>query len=467
MRARTERRTYRTVENYTVLRTHGPVTGDYPGGMEVSFEIPEGILATLLDGVPVPAMSCIRYRQSTPSALTDVGARIRSEMQNAGDGVAFRPGERIAVAVGSRGIARLPEIVAAVVAEIKACGATPFIVPAMGSHGGATAEGQQEVLTRLGVTEEVAGAPIRSQMDTVRLGKTAEGATVYLDRLAAGADGIVPIVRIKPHTAFRGPYESGVAKMLAIGLGKQSGAASTHARGFGAMSRMVPAMAEIVLARSRVVMAVAVLENARDEPFKLVILPASRIMQEEPGLLDEARAAMPRLPFNRFDILVIDRIGKNISGDGADPNVTGRYPTPDASGGPLVNKQVVLDLDTASAGNANGLGTADFTTIRAARRVSLAATYPNALTSTVPGPVKIPMILPSDRRAFQAAILTCNTIGRAPRMVRIRDTLHLETMWVSQALLEEAEANPEIEFEGGPEEVEFTADGNLPDLACP
>jgi hypothetical protein len=302
-------------------------------------------------------------------------------------------------------------------------------------------------------------------MDTTVIGRTAEeGAPVHLDRLAVEADGIVPIVRIKPHTAFRGPYESGIAKMLAIGLGKQAGAASTHARGFSVMHRMVPAMATVVLERAQVSMAVAVLENARDEPFRVAVLPRDRIMDEEPALLDEARAAMPRLPFDRFDVLVIDRIGKNISGDGADPNVTGRYPTPDAVGGPSVSKQVVLDLDPASAGNANGLGTADFTTVRAATKMSLADTYPNALTSTVPGAVKIPMILASDREAFQAAILTCNAVGRPPRIVRIRDTLHLETLWISEALMREAASDPTVTVTepGGP--VMFDSQGNLPDL---
>lgn len=438
--------------------------GGYSEVMEVSFAVPEQILTALLEGVPIPRMARIRYRQNTPPALPEVGAVVRSEMRDAGDRDMFRAGDRVAVAVGSRGIARLPEIVTAVIAEIRSFGAEPFIVPAMGSHGGATPEGQEEVLTHLGVTEESVGAPVRSHMETVQLGLTRNGAPVYLDRLAAQADAIVPIVRIKPHTAFRGPYESGVAKMLAIGLGKQMGAAATHARGFGVMAEMVPAMAEVVLARAPVKLAVAVLENACDEPFKIVALPASRVMREEPSLLDEARAEMPRLPFDRFDILVIDRIGKNISGDGADPNVTGRYPTPDASGGPAVNKQVVLDLDPASAGNANGLGTADFTTIRAVRRVSLAATYPNALTSTVPGPVKIPMILPSDRRALQAAVLTCNAVGRAPQIVRITDTLHLEIMQVSEALLHEAEQNPEISLDEGPAPVGFTRDGNFPDL---
>lgn len=435
--------------------------------MQVTFQVPEEILAALLGGVGIPPMARIRYEQSTPPALGSVSELVRTGMRSASDPEMFGKGRRIAIAVGSRGIARLPEIVAAVVAEVKSSGSEPFIVPAMGSHGGATAEGQGDVLMHLGVTEATVGAPILSDMDTVELGSTPEGATVYMDRLASQADGIVPIVRIKPHTAFRGPFESGVAKMLAIGLGKQRGAASTHARGFAAMDVMVPSMARVVLERAPVKLAVAVLENARDEPFKVAVLPASRIMDEEPGLLDEARAAMPRIPFERFDILVIDRIGKNISGDGADPNVTGRYPTPDAEGGPTVSKQVVLDLDPASAGNANGLGTADFTTVRAVRRVSLAATYPNSLTSTVPGPVKIPMILPSDRMALQAAILTCNAVGRAPRIVRIEDTLHLQSLGISESLVPEASDNPEVSLTTPAAPLGFDEDGNLPDLGDP
>lgn len=433
--------------------------------MRVSFEIPIDMYRALLGGVEIPPMACVRYDQPTPPSVNDIAALTRDGMRAAGSAATFRPGDRIAVAVGSRGIARLPEIVAAVVAEIKSHSARPFIVPAMGSHGGATAEGQKDVLAHLGITEESVGAPVESSMETTVIGTAdVDGAPVHLDRLAAGADGIVPVVRIKPHTAFRGPYESGVAKMLAIGLGKQAGAAATHARGFGVMHRMVPSMARVVLANARVSIAVATLENARDEPFKLVVLPADRILDEEPALLEESRTAMPRLPFDRFDVLIINRIGKNISGDGADPNVTGRYPTADASGGPQVNKQVVLDLDPASAGNANGLGTADYTTVRAARKMSLAATYPNALTSTVPGAVKIPMILPSDRAAFQAAVLTCNAVGRPSRIVRIENTLRLNSFWVSESLLPDAESDPALTVVAPAVPVRFDAHDNLPDL---
>jgi hypothetical protein len=334
----------------------------------------------------------------------------------------------------------------------------------MGSHGGATAEGQRAVLAHLGVTPERVGAPVESQMDTVLIGRTGEGAPVFLDRLASEADGIVFVGRVKPHTAFRGRYESGLAKMIAIGLGKQAGAASTHARGFGEMARMVPEMAAVALQHAPIRFGLAVLENAHDLPFKIVAVPADRILEEEPGLLDEASRAMPRIPFPRFDVLVIDRIGKNISGDGADPNITGRYPTPYASGGPEVNKQVVLDLAEESAGNANGIGTADFTTVRLARKMDLGATYPNALTSTVAGPVALPMVLPSDRLAIAAALLTCNAVGREPRLVRIQDTLHLDRFWVSPSLLDEGARDPNLHLLSEPEAMPFDVEGNLLDL---
>jgi hypothetical protein len=287
---------------------------------------------------------------------------------------------------------------------------------------------------------------------------------VFVDRLALASDGIVFIGRVKPHTAFRGPYESGLAKMLAIGLGKQAGAASTHARGFGEMARMVPAMAEIVLDRAPVRFGIAVIENARDEVCELRVVPADRILADEPALLLRAQEAMPRIPYKQLDVLVIDEIGKNISGDGADPNITGRYPTPFAQGGPSVTRQVVLDLADASRGNANGAGTADFTTVRLAEKISLADTYPNALTSTVPRPVALPMMLPSDRLAIAAAILTCNAIDRAPRLMRIMNTLRLDQFWVSESLLEEVHADPAQEILAGPEPLSFDDAGNLRDL---
>jgi hypothetical protein len=316
----------------------------------------------------------------------------------------------------------------------------------------------------LGVTPERVGAPVVSVMATELIGRTADGIPVRLDRAALAADGIVFIARVKPHTAFRGAYESGLAKMVAIGLGKQAGAAACHAAGFGDMARRVPDVAAVALACAPIRFGLAVLENARDLPTKILAVPAERILAEEPALLGEAKALMPRLPFEELDVLVVDQIGKNLSGDGADPNITGRYPTPFASGGPRVTKQVVLDLTDETEGNANGIGTADFTTVRAVRKMNPGRTYPNGLTSTVVGPVAIPMILPSDRLALAAALSTCNAVGREPRLLRIADTLHLDEFAVTETLLDEVRAHPNLEAVSGPEPPPFDPSGNLRDL---
>lgn len=431
--------------------------------MRVEFEIPVEIAERLLGGVRLPEMARVRQRLETPPAIDDIEGEVQAQLRMVDAAALFPRGSRVAVGVGSRGIGHLPRIVAALVSGLRSLGCEPFIVPAMGSHGGATAEGQQAVLAHLGVTAEAVGAPIVSDMRTRIIATTSSGLAVHMDAAALEADGIVFVGRIKPHTAYRGPYESGLAKMIAIGLGKQAGAASTHARGFGEMARMVPEMAQASLHSAPIKLALAVLENARDLPFRIVAVPAASILEVEPALLEEAKAAMPRLPFDEFDILVIDRIGKNISGDGADPNVTGRFPTPFASGGPRVGKQVVLDIDDASGGNGNGLGAADFTTVRAAAKMNLAATYPNALTSTVARPVAIPMMLPSDRLAFAAAVLTCNAVDRPPRVVRILDTLHLEEFWVSHALLEETAHNLHLMVLQGVSAPAFDDAGNFVD----
>jgi hypothetical protein len=377
------------------------------------------------------------------------------------------PGQRVAIGVGSRGIGRLAEITAALVSELRALGAEPFVIPAMGSHGGATAEGQREVLARLGVTERVVGAPVVSDMAVDEIGRTDDGIPVQVDRQALRADAVVFVARVKPHTAFRGQYESGLAKMVAIGLGKQAGAASCHAAGFGDMARRIPLLAGLTIARTAVRFGLAVLENAYDRPYRILAVPAARILADEPALLDEARQAMPRIPFDQLDVLLIDQIGKNVSGDGADPNITGRYPTPYASGGPAVAKQVVLGLTAESEGNANGIGTADFTTVRAATQADLGQTYPNGLTSTVVGPTALPMILPSDRLALQAGLLTCNAVGRAPRVMRIADTLTLGEFQVSASLLDEVAAHRQLEALGPAEPLPFDAEGNLRDLGRP
>jgi hypothetical protein len=435
--------------------------------MRISFEVPDAILHSLLDGVAIPEMARVHYAMPTPPPLSALDAAVAEQLGRPEVAGLVRPGDRIAIGLGSRGIAGLAEIAAALVRGLRTLGAEPFVVPAMGSHGGATADGQAEVLARLGVTEPRVGAPVRSDMTTEEVGRTDDGIPVRLDAQALRADGIVFVARVKPHTAFRGPYESGLAKMIAIGLGKQEGAAACHAAGFGDMARRIPSLAAVALGRAPIRFGLAVLENAYDQPFRLLAVPAERILADEPALLDEAKAAMPRVPFDDLDVMVIDEIGKNISGDGADPNITGRYPTPFASGGPRVAKQVVLDLTDETEGNANGIGTADFATLRAASKMDLGQTYPNGLTSTVVGPTALPMLLPSDRLAIAAAVLTCNAVGRAPRVMRIVNTLRLGEFAVSTALLDEVRAHPHLEPRSDPRPVPFDDDGNLRDLRAP
>ena len=435
--------------------------------MSISFEVPEAILHQLLDPVPLPRMLLVHQELDTPAPIRDIAAAVAEQLRRPEVRGLVTSGQRIAIGVGSRGIGRLPEIVAALVAELRALGAEPFIIPTMGSHGGATAEGQREVLAHLGVTEASAGAPIVSQIETAEVGRTADGISVRLDRQALAADGIVFVGRIKSHTAFRGPYESGLAKMIAIGLGKQAGAASCHAAGFGDMGRRVPLLAEIAIAKAPIRFGLGVLENAHDRPYRLVAVPASQILAEEPALLAEAKAAMPHIPFEALDVLVIDQIGKDISGDGADPNITGRYPTPFASGGPRINKQVVLDLTAATDGNANGLGIADFTTLRAAAKMDWGRTYPNALTSTVATGVALPMVLPNDQLALAAALLTCNAVGREPWLLRIANTLRLDRFWVSASLLEQVREHPALGVLAGPADLALDAAGDLSDLGAP
>ncbi|HEX5417397.1 MAG TPA: lactate racemase domain-containing protein, partial [Chloroflexota bacterium] len=263
--------------------------------MRVSLEIPETILHGLLDDVPLPDVVPVRYHLRTNAPIVDIREAVEDQLDRPEIAARLRPGQRVAIGVGSRGLGRLAEITAALVQGLRARGVEPFIIPAMGSHGGATAEGQREVLERLGVTEERVGAPILSDMTTVEVGRTDDDIPVRLDRHALSADGIVFIGRIKPHTAFRGAYESGLAKMVAIGLGKQSGAAACHAAGFRDMARRIPALAAVALAHAPIQFGLAVLENAHDQPYKLLAVPAERILADEPALLDEAKEAMPKV----------------------------------------------------------------------------------------------------------------------------------------------------------------------------
>src|ERR687894_350138 len=405
----------------------------------------------LLVGVEPPPVALVEQRVDGPRALEDIRAAVGGALRSV-----EIPAGSVAVGVGSRGVGKISDVVAALVGFLKEAGAEPFVVPAMGSHGASTAEGQARVLAHLGVSEERVGCPVRATMEAQKLGETPSGVPVFMDRNAFEADAVVVVNRIKPHTAFRGTVESGPTKMLAIGLGKQKGAHSIHAAGWGKIHETIPQAARVAVESGKVAFGLAVLENADEEPYRVAAIPADNLEESEAPLLEEAKRKLMRLPFDDIDVLVIDEIGKNISGDGADPNVTGRYPTPFASGGPNVERVVFLDLTPETGGNANGLGAADVVTETLASKMDRPSTYLNALTSTTPYPVKIPMAMPNDRMAIAAALVMCAGVSPPDaRLVRVENTLKLRRMWVSEALLGEVAENERLSVVEAPRPMGF------------
>ena len=422
-----------------------------------------GVIAELLKSTPLPKMvkikekfddTCIPVDQIHDTVFEQLGQKKLEGM--------IKPGMRIAITVGSRGISNIPLIVRSIADFVKSQGGQPFVVPAMGSHGGATAEGQRAVIEGYGVTEEAIGCPILSSMETVEIGHTEEGQPVRMDKNAYEADGIIVCGRIKPHTGFRGPYESGLMKMMAIGLGKQAGAEIIHQDGFGHFKKNIPMFGAVILRNSKVICGLALVENAYDHTREIVGLTPDEIITEEPVILQRAKSYMPRILFDSCDVLIVDEIGKNISGDGMDPNISGRFPTPYATGGIDAQRVVVLDLTKESHGNACGIGLADVTCMRLFEKFDKEATYPNAITNTVTGELKIPMIMYNDKQAIQLGIKSCNEIDRAhPRVIRIKNTMQIETIEISEGMLEEAAQNPDIEILTQPEEMHFNEQDNL------
>ena len=419
------------------------------------------IIKELLKDVPLPKMVKIRQTFNADEIL-DVSAALSAALVESGQLAQIRPGMNIAIAAGSRGVAQIATLVRTTVAEVKKLGANPFVVPAMGSHGGATGAGQAEVLAHLGITEEYVGCPIVSSMEVVEISRLPNGMPVYIDKNAYQADGIIVINRIKPHTAFRGPNESGLVKMITIGLGKQKGAESCHAYGFKYMHDLIPAMANEMLQLAPIMFGIATVENAYDHVAKIVVAGAAELIETDRQLLIEAKAAMPRIEFSPIDVLVIDEIGKDVSGDGMDPNITGRYPTPYPTGGPEVSKMVVLDLTEKTGGNANGVGTADFTTKRLVNKTDFQALYANGITSTVVRPNAIPMTLDCDLDAIRAAVKTSNALDLSKiRLVRIKNTLQLGEIMISEAMLPDALSLANVAVCSEPFEMQFDDLGNL------
>jgi hypothetical protein len=413
------------------------------------------IINELTSKVTIPRMVKIRQRFNAPE-IEDVPKAVQEAIEKANVLGRIKPGDKVAIAIGSRGVADIQILARETANSVKKAGGMPFIVPAMGSHGGATAEGQKEVLEQLGVTEETTGAPIVSSMEVVEVGRLDNGLPIYVDKNAFEADKVIVINRIKPHTAFRGPVESGLMKMITIGLGKQKGAEAAHSYSFKFMADHVIQMARIVIDKVPVIFGLGTIENSYDRPARIVAIPAEEIEKQEPDLLLEAKSLMPKILFNQMDVLVVNEIGKDISGDGMDPNITGRYATPYASGGPDITRIAVLGLTAKTHGNANGIGMADMSTKKVMDEIIWEKGYANALTSTVVSVVKLPMILENEELAIKAAIKTCNAFDlNKARIVRIKNTLEIEEIWISESMVEEARKNKDIEILSDPAPMIF------------
>ena len=396
--------------------------------------------------------------------INNIGACILHELERIQVDEILQPGQKIAITAGSRGISDIALILREIITYLKRLEAKPFIIPAMGSHGGGTANGQLQLLAHYGITEETMDVPILSSMEVVQIAKTPEGIPVFIDKNASQADWIVVVNRVKPHTDFSGDIESGILKMAAVGLGKKIGADFYHKapvqHGYG---HVMASVGRTALKEASIAFGVGLVENAYDETAYLEAGSPEDLEEIEKGLLIKAKQNLAKLPFEHIDLLIIDEIGKDISGVGMDSNVTGRALTIEKKIAlPRVSRIFVRDLSAKTKGNANGLGLADFVTRRLVDKIDFQATYLNALTGMFPEAARIPMIFDSDRESIKAAL---NTIGnifpKDSKIVWIKNTLILDNMMVSEKLREEGESNPNLDLLGDLGPMKFDEKGNL------
>ncbi|MBM4277023.1 MAG: DUF2088 domain-containing protein [Deltaproteobacteria bacterium] len=414
-----------------------------------------------------PRMYRIRQTFDQTSAK-DISVAVRNELTNLSLQKTIKSGDRIAITAGSRGISNIALILKTIVEYLNLLGAKPFLFPAMGSHGGATAEGQVALLRHYQVTEEVIGVPILSSMEVMEIGKTEGGLPVYIDKNALQSDHIIVVNRIKPHTKFKGPIESGLMKMMVIGMGKQKGADLYHkaAIEYGFPKIIVDA-ARVVLKNGPILFGLGIVENGYDETAKVVGLMPEEMEAKEKDLLPQAKAMMPKLPFDDIDLLIVDEMGKDISGVGMDPNVTGRnrdiigtFPHPTC-----VKRLFVRDLTASSNGNAIGIGLADLTTKRLVEKIDLQATYMNCITAISLEKGAIPIYFETDQEAMSVALGSMGLIQRERcRVVRIKNTLHLDEVEVSEVYKDELLQRSDLEILEGPYPMGFDSLGNLLDL---
>ena len=421
---------------------------------------------TLLEGggeFPLPRL--------VPVAQSFVGKRVTAleetlvtEFQRLKGLETLGPGASVAIAVGSRGITDIARVVKALVEWLKERNFKPFIVPAMGSHGGPTAKGQTEILEDYGISETTLGIPVRSSLEVIQLGSTVGGVPVWFDWAAASADGVIVVNRVKPHTDFSGEIESGLTKMLAIGLGKHRGASTIHSFGFGNLGRNIVEVARVIRSRVNVIGGIAILEDAYKETARVEVVPGHSLEEREKELLAEARLMMPGLPVNDIDFLLVQYVGKDISGAGFDPNITGRRKIWNVSDfeHPNVSVMGVLDLSPGTHGNAAGVSIADIASRRVVEKMDFGATYASLVTATLPQHAHVPMLCGTDREV----VIVGTKISRYedPTRVRlcwIRDTSHIDRIWVSESLVAEVLQREGVEILGAAREFPFLADGSL------
>ncbi len=414
---------------------------------------------------PLPRIFKIHQKIASPR-LADVPKEMNALLDRFGLPGKIKPGERIALTAGSRGIRDKAKILKVIATRLKALGAKPFLVPCMGSHGGATAAGQVEMLKHLGITEEFIGAPIVSSMEVKEIGRTKFGTPVLIDaNICAQADKIIVVNRIKPHTDFDFEIESGLNKMMVIGMGKHKGALMAHRltikHGF---STMLPEVQPIILKALPFFFGVGIIENQYDQTASLHLLEPQNFWEGEKPLLKKAKEIMPRLPFKQMDILVVDEIGKNISGAGMDPNVTGRLyfiGSPPLKE-PKITRIFVRDLTPETEGNAIGIGFAEYTTTRLVKKIDPVPTAINSITGMGPECGRIPIAFDQDREALQAAFDNSGVLdAKDLRLVWIKNTLEMEYLWASEPMFNEAKANPLLEVISGLQDIPFDAAGNM------
>ena len=415
----------------------------------------------ILDNIKLPQIMKVSQTFDN-TKLDDVEGDLNQKLIDKNIKDKIKQGMKIAITGGSRGISFYKELMKTIVSFVKKCGATPFIVPSMGSHGGGTSEGQENMLKKLGITKESVGCEIISSMDVVEVGRTSKDLPVYIDKNAANADGIILLNRVKLHTSFRGKYESGLIKMMAIGLAKRKGADMTHFLRYENMAENLVEVGKIALNNLNIICGVASIENGYNEVADLFVLHKDEILQEEPKILEKSKRLMPRIYLDDIDVLIVNEIGKNISGTGVDTNIVGRFHTNAASGGPNTVKLGFLDISEKSGGNGNGMGLADFVSKKFFRKIDFESTYINAITSTEPNSVKLPLVLDNDKYVFQGCVKLCGVKNiQDIKLVIINNTKELDEIYMSKSAFENTVDKSKVKKESELFDIPFDEEGNL------